>query len=256
MSAAIRGHSERWRRCLLSPVDLKKWLHQTGLTQLDKLLLVLATFSDPCEVKDLKARALEGGLKLNAGWNPSSTLRKSKGLAIHNGVGWELTDAGKQHLRNLGVERLSPAAVQVAKDLRAALRKIADPDTAAFVEEAIRCYEAELYRSAVVMSWLSAVDVLHKHVVAGHLAAFNTAAHAVDNRWKPAKTADDLGKMKEADFLDRLVGLSILSKNVKTELKNCLDRRNGCGHPNSLKLGANTVAHHLEVLLLNVFRVF
>jgi len=48
----------------------------------------------------------------------------------------------------------------------------------------------------------------------------------------------------------------MLSKNVKTELKNCLDRRNRCGHPNSLKLGANTVAHHIEVLLLNVFKVF
>jgi hypothetical protein len=43
---------------------------------------------------------------------------------------------------------------------------------------------------------------------------------------------------------------------VKNELKECLDRRNGCGHPNSLKIGANTVAHHIEILLLNVFKVF
>jgi len=43
---------------------------------------------------------------------------------------------------------------------------------------------------------------------------------------------------------------------VKAELKQCLDRRNGCGHPNSLKIGPNTVAHHLEILLLNVFNKF
>lgn len=217
---------------------------------------MLATFDAPCQIADIRSRALEGGLRIKPNWNPSSTLSKSNGLAIHNGSGWELTESGKQHLRNLGVERLSPGAVQVAKDLRAELAKIADADTRAFVEEAIRCHEAELFRSAVVMSWLAAVDVLHKHVVANHLAAFNTAAQAVDIKWKPAKNADDLGKMKEADFLDRLVGISLLSKNVKTELKNCLDRRNGCGHPNSLKLGANTVAHHIEVLLLNVFKVF
>ncbi len=78
----------------------------------------------------------------------------------------------------------------------------------------------------------------------------------MDAEWKAAKTPDDLGRMGEAEFLDRLAAISVLSKNVKTELKNCLDRRNGCGHPNSLKLGANTVAHHIEILLLNVFKKF
>ena len=62
--------------------------------------------------------------------------------------------------------------------------------------------------------------------------------------------------MREADFLDRLVAISVLGKNVKEELKECLDRRNACGHPNSYKIGANTVAHHIEILLLNVFKKF
>jgi len=106
------------------------------------------------------------------------------------------------------------------------------------------------------MSWLAAVHVLHKYVVIKHLAAFNAEAKRVDNKWKEARTSDDLGRMKESDFLDRLVALSIIGANVKKELKNCLDRRNACGHPNSMKLGANTVAHQLEILLLNVFKVF
>jgi hypothetical protein len=62
--------------------------------------------------------------------------------------------------------------------------------------------------------------------------------------------------MKEGEFLDRLVAISLIGKNVKAELKQCLDRRNGCGHPNSLKIGPATVAHHLEILLLNVFQPF
>ena len=140
--------------------------------------------------------------------------------------------------------------------LRTALQNITGSDTLAFGEEAIKCYEAELYRSAIVMSWLAAMDVLHNHVYAKYLKAFNAEAKRVDVRWKDAKTADDLGKMGEADFLDRIAALSIIDKNVKKELKNCLDRRNGCGHPNSLKLGPNTVAHHIEILLLNVFKVF
>jgi hypothetical protein len=62
--------------------------------------------------------------------------------------------------------------------------------------------------------------------------------------------------MAEADFLDRIAAISVIGKNVKKELNDCLDRRNGCGHPNSLQIGANTVAHHIEILFLNVFQKF
>jgi hypothetical protein len=190
------------------------------------------------------------------GWNLSASLGRSKGQAIRTPEGWEITEAGKQHLRNLGVTKISPAAVQVATDLRAELPKISNDDTRLFVEEAIKCYEAELYRSAIVMSWLAAVDVLHRFVHQKYLAEFNAEAKRVDSRWKYAKTTDDLGRMAEADFLDRIAGISVVGKNVKKELKDCLDRRNGCGHPNSLKVGANTAAHHIEILLLNIFKAF
>jgi len=43
---------------------------------------------------------------------------------------------------------------------------------------------------------------------------------------------------------------------VRQELEGCLKLRNGCGHPNSLKLGENKVAAHLETLILNVFAKF
>jgi hypothetical protein len=114
-----------------------------------------------------------------------------------------------------------------------------------------------LYRSAIVMSWLAAVAVLHREVVTNHLAAFNTEAARIDNKWKPATTTDDIEKMKEADFLDRLAGIKVIGKNVKTQLAHGVDLRNGCGHPNSLQVGANAVAAHIEMLLLlNVFDKF
>jgi hypothetical protein len=157
---------------------------------------------------------------------------------------------------NLGLTRISPAAVQVATDLRALVPRIVNDNTRHFVEEAIKCYEAELYRSAIVMSWLAAIDVLHKEVHQNHLSALNTEAKRVDTRWRDATATDDLGRMAEADFLDRIAAISVIGKNVKKELKDCLDRRNGCGHPNSLQIGANTAAHHIEILLLNVFQKF
>jgi hypothetical protein len=62
--------------------------------------------------------------------------------------------------------------------------------------------------------------------------------------------------MNEASFLDRIHAISVIGKNVKEQLQGCLKTRNGCGHPNSLKLGERTVSHHIDVLMRNVFNVF
>jgi hypothetical protein len=234
---------------------LKDWL-QKDLARADKLLLVLATQDTPISVSQIRNISANAGFRIPKKWNPSSILSASKGKAVKTS-GWELTNAGKSHLRSLGVSRISPAAMQVAADLRAHLEKINDVETRSFIEEAIKCHEAELYRSAIVMSWLGAMDVLHKYVHAKHLEDFNTEAVRITNKkWKGAKTPDDLGKMSESDFLDRMEGLSIIGKNVKAQLKAALDLRNGCGHPNSLKVSANKSAAHIETLLENVFQKY
>ncbi len=240
---------------MLTSDDLKEWL-QKDLTRLEKLLLVLATQDTPISVAKIKDIAASAGLRIPPKWNVSSILSTSKGKAIKT-TGWEITEAGKAHLHEIGISNISQAAMQVAKDLRKHLTAIDDPQTKAFVEEAIRCHEAGCYRAAVVMSWLGAMDVLHKYVHANFLAEFNAEADRVmKKKWKEAKTPDDLGRMRESDFLDRIEGLSIIGKNVKAELKKALDLRNGCGHPNSLQVSVNKSAAHLETLLQNVFQKF
>lgn len=225
------------------------------LSRLDKVLLVLATFDSPCSLTDVKERAAEAGFKIPTNWNLSQILGRSKGLAIRLPAGWELAQSGVQHLRSNGVSRLSPAAVQVATDLRAYLQKISNDEVRNYVEEAIKCHEAELYNSAIVMSWLAAIAVLQRYVLKNHLTAFNAEAKRVNPKWKGAKTTDDFGEMKEFDFLERLQGISVIGKNRKDELQKALKLRNGCGHPNSLNIGANMAAAHIELILLNVFNV-
>lgn len=233
---------------------LKHWLHQ-DFSRLEKLLIVLMTFDDPTSVSSLIERAVEAGFRAIKKWNVSDVLSASKGLALRTANGWEISEAGKGHLASLGVLESTPSR-HVAADLRRHLASITNEDTREFVEEAIRACEHGLLRSAIVMSWLAAVHVLQTFVVENHLTAFNQEASRIDSKWKAARTTDDLGKMKEGDFLDRLVSLSIVGKNVKEELKRCLDRRNACGHPNSYRLGERTVSHHIEVLMLNVFAKF
>jgi hypothetical protein len=189
---------------LLKVDDLKAWIHRSDLTQLDKLVLILGTFNQPCQIKELKGRAREAGLRITERWNPSASLGRSKGVAINTPTGWELTESGRAHLRKLGVTNVAASAAQVRHDLRAELTNIKNPDTRAFAEEAIKCFEFDLFRSAIVMSWLAAVGVLYNHVHAQRLNDFNKEASRVDPKWKPAKAPDDFGRMKESDLYEGL----------------------------------------------------
>jgi hypothetical protein len=100
------------------------------------------------------------------------------------------------------------------------------------------------------------VSVLYEFVLANNLDEFNAEAVRRDTRWKPAKTTDDLTRMNEHAFLQVLSATSVLGRSVKDELEGCLKLRNGCGHPNSLKVGETRVAAHIESLIENVFLAF
>lgn len=235
---------------------LKDWLHRSELSQTLKLLIVLSTFDEAVPMKDLLDRAEAAGFKRKSWANPSASLSRTSGLAIHTGNGWEITRAGRQYLLNEGMVESSKGIINVAIELRQFLSRVSNAETAEFLNEAIRCYELGLFRSATVMSWLAAVYVLQQHVVKTCLSDLNDELARRDSRWKSAKTTDDLARVKEKDFLEALAAIGALGKNVKEELKQCLDRRNACGHPNSYKLGPNAVAAHIETLLQNVFNKF
>ncbi|MBA9061692.1 hypothetical protein GGQ91_001069 [Methylobacterium fujisawaense] len=235
--------------------DLKLALQRDGLSRADKVLLVIASIGQPVKNPAIMAQAQVAGCNMKT-WNVADILSKAKGTTLRVPGGYELSEKGHARLTELGVSKLPPAAAKVAQDLRKHLASIKDETTRAFIIEAIQCHEAALYRSAIVMSWLAAIGVLHNEVVANHLIAFNAEAKKVDGKWKIAATTDDLGRMKESDFLDRIAAVGVIGKNVKAQLAAGLNLRNGCGHPNSLKVGANAVAAHIEMLLLNVFDKF
>ena len=206
------------------------------------------------------ARIREIGIA--AGWpnarhvNVSDYLRRAKGRAIPKPAGWQLTEAGVSFVATQANLPKKAAATALTGALRQHLPKIASDDIRAFVEEAITGAENGLFRSAVVLSWVGALAVLYDFVVANKLKDFNTEAARRDARWKAAASADDLGRMKEYDFLQVLAAIGVLGPNVKTELEGCLKLRNGCGHPNSLKLAEAKVAAHIETLMLNVFEKY
>lgn len=231
---------------------------QSDIGRLEKLLILLANGRGNCFTPALlRDQAAEHGFKIPKSWNVSWILKRSNGLAVRSKQGWEISHSGIEHLVKKGISLTEPGArAEVREDLRKLLERVSSSETKEFVRESVEAFEVGLYRSAVVMSWLSAIDTLYETVLTHHLSQFNNEAQRVDKKWKYASSKDDLARMKEFDFLDRLAAISVIGKNVKAELQDCLKRRNACGHPNSYKLRENAVAHHIETLILNVLEPF
>jgi hypothetical protein len=242
---------------LLVEDALKFLLHKSEFTRLDRVLFCLAVGVDRAKaVKGIKAIAQAAGLQSIKKWNVSEILGRSKGLAIRTTTGWELSPEGRSYVARLAGSLIAGPPPRIATNLRSHLASVPDPLIESFVAEAITCYEMGLHRAAVVLAWVGGVSVLQEYVVQNKLVEFNAEARRRDSRWKDAKTRDGLGRMKEYDFLQVLEGISVIGKSVKQELEKRLQLRNGCGHPSSLKISDNTVAAHIEVLILNVFSRF
>lgn len=243
---------------MLTLEQLKQAIHRQRLTKTDVALLCVAAAGAKAAPSVLVRKlAIEAGAKGAKSINFSSHLSSAEDKVFKASQGWELTDTGREHVAALAAQELSssPAAVE-ARSLRTLLPKLKNEEARSFLTEAIVCAEQSLFRAAVVLSWVGAMALLHDRAVASHLTSFNAEAVKRDPKWKAAKTTDDLGKMREATFLEIATSISLIGKNVKQELDVCLKLRNSCGHPTSLKIGANKVAAHLEMLALNVYAVF
>lgn len=235
---------------------LKDLLVKSEYSRRDKILLCLATDDyRPKQIKEIFNLAVGNGLRAAARWNISQILKDTGDLVVRIDGGWELTSDGRRVIAEIAGPSARTAVPSVASSVRQYLRKITDENTKRFLEEAIECYEQNHYRAAVVLSWAGAVSALQQHVMQHHLVNFNIEAKSRLPAWKTAKTPDDLSLMKDTEFLTVLEKISVIGKNVKKELGNCLDLRNACGHPSSLQLGPARVLAHLELLILNVFSV-
>ncbi|CAN5372875.1 hypothetical protein BH11ACT4_BH11ACT4_05130 [soil metagenome] len=64
---------------------------------------------------------------------------------------------------------------------------------------------------------------------------------------------DDLVEYNEALLLQVAQDLSVIDKNMKTELTKALDLRNGSGHPNRLRPGEYKAKAHIEDIITMLF---
>lgn len=234
--------------------ELEAILHSQA-TRSEKLLGILYAIDSPTAPAAIKLFAARHGLAGVKRWNISTILGRTDGLAISTPEGWRLTKAGISHVETLGLQRSSPQVANALGSLRGSIAGLS-PETVNFLREAVTCLETGCYRAAVIMSWVAAIHILQSHVVQSYLASFNAEASRRDKNWRNAKDEDDLSLLGENEFLDICSKVGAIQKNIKAELKICLDRRNGCGHPNSYQVSELTACHHVETLVDNVYSKF
>ncbi|MFC4353512.1 hypothetical protein ACFO0S_00355 [Chryseomicrobium palamuruense] len=229
---------------------------QPEITRRETILLLLAYNKDkPKSISEIKEIGKENGLRMIEKWNVANILSRSEGLCTKLKAGWIITSMGLEIVYGLIPNR--PQSIQgISSVLSDLLEKIEDSNTKEFLKEAAFCFDSGCYRAASVLSWVGAISILYEYIVNHKLDDFNKEATRRNPKWQRAKNSDDLSRMKEKEFLDTISAISVIGKNVKQELEQCLTLRNGCSHPNSLKLGENRVASHIETLILNVYLRF
>ena len=236
--------------------ELKRLLAKQDISRKTKILAVLSLDEKKCKtVSEIKVIAEAHGLREVRKWNISQILNAASDMAVRLPNGWEITEIGTCFLSEQGLIFVSPAK-QYQNDLRKFVAVVTSDNTRAFLEECILALELGLLRSATILSWVGAISILYEEVLLNHLSNFNAELQKRYPKQKQIKSTDDLAALKEYDFLQIIHAISVIGKNVKQELEQCLQLRNACAHPNSLSVGERRVASHLEILTLNVYQKF
>lgn len=237
-----------------------------ALTRLASQKLVVLSLLHHTEQPATPKAIIELGLRVGKRevqrWNVSDILARAEhaGLTRKLPSGWKLLPDGVDLLKAEGLDLDAAMIVVTRHALNAHLVTVADSERKRFLQEAIGCFEGKNWRASVVFSWVGAAYILQEHAFNHHLTAFNTAGAALTSSGSPKfrdfkqiKSMADFDSLKEADFLQICQDASVISKSEKAELKERLDLRNRCGHPNPIVVAEHAAANHIELLILNVY---
>lgn len=140
--------------------------------------------------------------------------------------------------------------------LQAHVDRTANPKLKSFLSEAVGCLSAGFLRAATVLTWSGAMEYLLDHVFDKRLSEFNAAAKQRELLKKPISARNaGFDRLKESEIIQLCEDIGVFGKNVKTQLSQCLDRRNACGHPNDYKARPQQVRSDIEFLLDHIFEL-
>jgi hypothetical protein len=227
------------------------------------VLLLLSHVEQPAPTMAIRNKGVQIGYRQVTQWNLSAILKSAAndGYVAQLKEGWKLLAPGLKSL-DTHYSPDAPIVSETRHSLKDHVSKVANAERRAFIEEAIKCFDAKAYRAAIVLSWVGAVYILQEHIIAKQRSSFNaagvaraakTAASGTPFVFSPVKSLKDFGVIAEGDLLQVCQDAGMLHKAEKKMLQDRLDLRNQCGHPNPLEFAEHSVAFHIEQLMLNVY---
>lgn len=150
--------------------------------------------------------------------------------------------------------------VTVSKILSNLPTNIPDVAERAFLNEALKCYRVEAYRSCIVMTWNLAYSHLLDWILEEptRLAAFNAAISKRYQRLTSlqiTKYDDFLDELKESQIIEICNTANLFNSNVFKILKEKLDKRNMAAHPSTVKIVQSQADDVVTDLINNVVLV-
>jgi hypothetical protein len=141
-----------------------------------------------------------------------------------------------------------PSAVNIATGLRSTLNAIGDPAVRAYLEEAMACFEQNLLRSALIMTWCVAYGLLRSWLFRNHLAALNAETSTWKKPFAVAKL-DDFQDLTEGTVIETARKVGALTKEQHKTLKALLDQRNSYAHPTPKPIKPASVEAYIHTVL-------
>ena len=199
----------------------------------------------------------KNGCRREAKGNLSDALGKARPNIHVTGVDgrsnlWALTKTGRRNISNMLPAIKSGEPVHEAGSLRDLASKL-DKDQAAYVDEAIKCLEADALHAAVVFLWAGAAREIQERIVKCSNKAIDASVTKRDPRAPTVRKVDHLCYVKESTLLLVAEDLGIFDRNERDMLDQCLKVRNKCGHPGKYKPGPKKVASFIEDVASIVF---
>jgi hypothetical protein len=229
-------------------------------TQTDLLAYYLVSYSGAKEVTAATLASLREALHLSAHsrlpqYLSEQTKRRGtkSGRYVKTKNGYVLE---RSYSRSLQIAHLGrPAARNVSVSLRGTLIAIGDPAVKSYLEEAISCFEQNLLRSAVIMTWCVSYGLFRAWLYRNHLVGLNAAL----GTWKtPVKLSklDDFQELTESNVIDTARKIGAITKEQQKTLKQLLDQRNSYAHPTTMVITPSIAEASIEIVIREVLPVF
>ena len=146
-----------------------------------------------------------------------------------------------------------PTRVEASAQLVSLVGQIGDSKERGFLEEALNCYRVQANRATIIMTWLVAMNHMHKYVFSSKLQEFNQVfALNPEKKISEIKQLDDFSILTEDKFILLMKSANIISNDVRKLLVEKLGTRNSAAHPSGIEITGHKSTEFVLDIVQNV----